>query len=70
LDDATARDANGIFTLSETDPSVYAEGYLAMEVRIFAEEPPAPGASFTLTKGLGEFVDVEPLFTYNTAVVR
>jgi len=75
LDDPD-RDANGVFTLSTTDPSVYAEGYLAMEVRIFAEQPgpqfnpanvpPDYGTAFTLSS----LPILEPIFTYNTAIVR
>ena len=45
----------------------YLEGFFAMEVRIFAEDP---GPTFTASKSLVEFNGVEPLFTYNTAVVR
>jgi type II secretory pathway pseudopilin PulG len=45
----------------------YLEGYFAMEVRIFAEDP---GPTFISDKDLDEFNEVEPLFTYNTAVVR
>ncbi len=45
----------------------YLEGYFAMEVRIFPEDP---GPTFTPVKALTEFNEVEPLFTYNTAVVR
>lgn len=71
LDDATERDANsGVFTLATEDPSVYPEGYLAMEARIFAEDPPAPGTNFAQSKELADLVDVEPDFTFNTAIVR
>lgn len=48
----------------------YLEGYFAMEVRIYAEDPPAPGTVFTASKTLTELSNEEPLFTYNTAVVR
>jgi hypothetical protein len=61
-----ARDGNGVFTLSK-DFSEYPEGYLAMEVRIFAEEP---GATFSYEKLLRDVANLEPLFTYNTAIVR
>jgi type II secretory pathway pseudopilin PulG len=69
---------NGVYTLSKDfaggDP--YPEGYLAMEVRIFAEEPspqfdPAnipPGYSTPFT--LSALSGMEPIFTYNTAIVR
>ncbi|MGB0333983.1 MAG: type IV pilus modification PilV family protein [Opitutales bacterium] len=45
----------------------YLEGYFAMEVRIFPEDP---GPTFNSDRDLDEFNEVEPLFTYNTAVVR
>ncbi len=50
-------------------PSIYPEGYFAMEVRIFAEEY---SETFTdnLDSDLTVLADVEPLFTYNAAVVR
>lgn len=54
------------FTLN-ADLADYLEGYFAMEVRIYAENP---GPTFTADKVLTEFLDGEPLFTYNTAVVR
>ena len=60
------RDGNGVYYLSENFAD-YPEGYLAMEVRIFAEEP---GATFNYDKLLQDVADLEPLFTYNTAVVR
>ena len=56
--------ANGI-----TD---YPEGYFAMEVRIFAREldmVAATGGSMP-TAALADLGNEEPLFTYNTAVVR
>ena len=61
-----SRDANGVFYLSKNF-SEYPEGYLAMEVRIFAEDP---GPTFNYNKLLRDVADLEPLFTYNTAVVR
>ena len=61
-----SRDANGVFYLSKNFLE-YPEGYLAMEVRIFAEEP---GPTFNYNKLLRDVADIEPLFTYNTAVVR
>ena len=45
----------------------YPEGYFAMEVRIFVE---APGPTFDPERQIGALVDVDPAFTYNTAVVR
>ena len=43
-----------------------------MEVRIFAEDPPGPNASFESRSStdLTALSNVEPTFTYNTAVVR
>lgn len=49
----------------------YLEGYFAMEVRIYVESPPAPAdTSYSEAKNLTDLVDVEPIFTYNTAIVR
>lgn len=59
--------STGIYTLSEPDPDKYPEGYLALEVRIFAE---APGPNFDPATDLVELAESEPIFTYNTAVVR
>ena len=60
------RDGNGVFYLNSNFLD-YPEGYLAMEVRIFAEDP---GPTFKYNKLLQDFADLEPLFTYNTAIVR
>lgn len=50
----------------------YDEGYFAMEVRIYAEVAPTPGARarFDHDKSLRELAEVDPLITYNTAIVR
>lgn len=61
------RNGNGIYTLADSNVANYPEGYLAMEVRIFSE---APGPAFSSTTSLGTLDDLEPIFTYNTAVVR
>ena len=61
-----SRDGNGVYYLNKNFLD-YPEGYLAMEVRIFAEEP---GATFVYETSLQKVKDLEPLFTYNTAVVR
>lgn len=61
-----SRDGNGVYYLNKNFLE-YPEGYLAMEVRIFAEEP---GPTFNYNKLLRDVADIEPLFTYNTAVVR
>jgi len=45
----------------------YPEGYFAIEVRIYAEDP---GPTFDPGRQIGTLVDVDPAFTYNTAVVR
>lgn len=60
----------------KNDVSLYNEGYFAMEVRIYAENPgpafnpanipPDYSAALTLTA----LADLEPIFTYNTAIVR
>ena len=61
-----SRDGNGVYYLNKNFLE-YPEGYLAMEVRIFAEEP---GPTFNYNKLLQDVAYTEPLFTYNTAVVR
>ncbi|MAS63870.1 MAG: hypothetical protein CL815_01430 [Coraliomargarita sp.] len=63
------RNGDGIYTLINPLAS-YPEGYFAMEVRIFAEDPPGPSASFQASTNLSALSNVEPIFTYNTAVVR
>ena len=63
------RNADGIYTLTNPLAS-YPEGYFAMEVRIFAEDPPGPSASFEANTDLSALSNIEPIFTYNTAVVR
>ena len=61
-------DDTKVYSLIPGDVSGYFEGYFAMEVRIFAE---APGPAFSADVGrLADFAEVEPLFTYNTAIVR
>ena len=61
-----SRDGNGVYYLNKNFLE-YPEGYLAMEVRIFAEDP---GPTFNYNKLLRDVADLEPLFTYNMAVVR
>jgi type II secretory pathway pseudopilin PulG len=60
-----------VYSLQVTspDPPGYPEGYFAMEVRIFAEEY---SETFTnnLDSDLTALAEVEPIFTYNAAVVR
>ncbi|MEC8614571.1 MAG: hypothetical protein VXY17_04115 [Verrucomicrobiota bacterium] len=64
------RNADGIYTLTEPSVADYPEGYLAMEVRIYPEDPPGPSGNFNTTTNLAALKGIEPLFTYNTAVVR
>lgn len=69
---AKRNDTTGVYKLAATytDIALYEEGYFAMEVRIFDEDPPGPSGTFNQTTDLGSIKDVEPIFTYNTAVVR
>jgi Tfp pilus assembly protein PilV len=55
------------YTMNESDPSAYTEGAFAMEVRIFAEEP---SLNFDHQSDLAELSKQEPIFSYNTAIVR
>ena len=64
-----SRNDDGIYTLT-AGVSNYPEGYLAMEVRIYSEDPPGPSDNFNTATNLAALRDIEPLFTYNTAVVR
>ena len=66
------RNADGVYTLKNT-LAAYSEGYFAMEVRIFALESDiadARGGSVPTDLDTGSLKDLDPLFTYNTAVVR
>ena len=66
------RNADGIYTLKNS-LAAYPEGYFAMEVRIFALESDIAYAlrgSVPADLNAGSLKDLEPLFTYNTAVVR
>jgi Tfp pilus assembly protein PilV len=65
-----SRNGDGIHTLSEAGVANYPEGYLAMEVRIYPEDPPGPSGNFNTATNLTALKDIEPLFTYNTAIVR
>lgn len=55
------------YRMTQTTPASYPEGSFAMEVRIFAEEP---SSAFNATSVLTELALEEPIFTYNTAIVR
>ncbi|MFU8848828.1 MAG: type IV pilus modification PilV family protein [Opitutales bacterium] len=59
----------GIYALEQPLAS-YPEGYLALEARIFAEDPPGPGGTFETVTNLENLLLVEPDFTFNTAIVR
>ena len=63
---SAARNANGVYTLKNPYVS-YLEGSLAMEVRIFAEEP---GPSFNPTTNMADLAKRDSAFTYDTAIVR
>ena len=71
-DELNDRNTDGIYTLKNS-LAAYPEGYFAMEVRIFALESDiadARGGSVPADLNAGSLKDLEPLFTYNTAVVR
>lgn len=61
------------YTLAET-VDLYPEGYFAMEIRIFDEAPSLTYDISLLQSGQAatpaNLKDVEPIFTYNTAIVR
>ena len=71
-DDHTSDNGTGEFpryklTKSLAGPTPYPEGYFAIEVRIYPEDP---GPTFDPGRQIDTLVDVDPAFTYNTAVVR
>lgn len=66
---SASRNGSGVYTLSDIIDN-YPEGSFAMEVRIFAEEPPGPSQTFSNATNLGALNTQEPIFTYNTAIVR
>lgn len=67
---SATRDEDKKVYLLEAPLSDYSEGYFAMEARIFAEDPPAPGVTFDKDKTLDELAVIEPDFTFNTAIIR
>lgn len=67
--DPPVRNAEGVFQLVSPSVDNYLEGYFAMEVRIYAEDG-GPAYSAALPDGLADLAGLEPMFTYNTAVVR
>ena len=71
---SATRNANGILTL-RTDLADYNEGYFAMEIRIFdIEEDTLVSArgsgAVPPAMALATLNGIEPIFTYNTAIVR
>jgi type II secretory pathway pseudopilin PulG len=67
---SASRNTNEVYDLVEPLAN-YLEGSFAMEVRIFAEDPPGPSSTSAYpTTNLGFLKDLEPIFTYNTAIVR
>lgn len=64
--------ATGVYLLATPDPGVYGEGYFAMEVRIFALEADMQAVQTNVLPNLplADLRDEEPIFTYNTAIVR
>ncbi|MGJ8639391.1 MAG: type IV pilus modification PilV family protein [Opitutaceae bacterium] len=65
----TRSKSGDVYTLSK-GLDQYNEGYLAMEVRIYAEDSPGPNGQFSVVVGLDELSELEPVFTYNMAIVR
>ena len=61
--------STNVYKLANTylDVLNYDEGSFAMEVRIFAEEPTL---GFNAARSLTDLALEEPIFTYNTAIVR
>jgi hypothetical protein len=67
---ANRNPSNEVYDLVGT-LATYLEGSFAMEVRIFDEAPPGPNSTVAYPgTDLVSLKDLEPIFTYNTAVVR
>jgi len=67
---SSSRNNNGIYELN-ADLAEYEEGYFPMEVRIFAREEDMQAIQNTMPNPtLEDLNEEEPIFTYNTAVVR
>ena len=64
---AGAPEAYPRYRMNQTTAATYPEGSFAMEVRIFAEDP---SLNFNVVSNLTALNDQEPIFTYNTAIVR
>jgi len=67
--DPPVRNGDGVYVLADSTIANYLEGYFAMEVRIYAEDG-GPSFEPDLANGISDLVGQEPIFTYNTAVVR
>jgi hypothetical protein len=67
--DPPVRNADEVYVLADPVVDNYPEGYFAMELRIYAEDA-GPAFVPNLTNGLTDLVAREPIFTYNTAIVR
>jgi Tfp pilus assembly protein PilV len=71
-------DAYPRYTMNATDPSAYTEGAFAMEVQVFVAEPSLnfdpgklpPYGTDALDATPENLSAIEPIFTYNTAIVR
>ena len=77
--DSATRNADGIYALSDSNIDNYFEGYFAIEVRIYAEDPspnfnganlPPYSGRESLQATPTNLDDIDPIFTYNTAIVR
>jgi type II secretory pathway pseudopilin PulG len=67
---SASRNSDGVYDLVGT-LATYLEGSFALEVRIFAEDPPGPLATSAYpATDLSFLKDLDPIFTYNTAVLR
>lgn len=68
---SASRNGDGVYTLSQSFDS-YDEGYFAMEVRIYGREEDmvAVGSGSIPNPSLNTLNLEEPIFTYNTAIVR
>jgi hypothetical protein len=76
---SATRNADGIYALSDSNIDNYLEGYFAIEVRIYAEDPSPNFNGARLPPYIGSeslpaiptnLNDIDPIFTYNTAIVR
>ncbi len=64
------RNGSGVYTLNQAY-NAYPEGYFAMEARIFSREQDMQAVNESMpTVELQDLAKEEPIFTYNTAIVR